>query len=156
MKKDIFIDNNIACRFSNPMDPEMKKLIYWIQKYVAGSEDNAILVVSQKLLNEYFASCKGAYGKTSIPIILDQLTREGRICKISNSEIKEFKAKYFTKKVENHLMSNQEDRNHIPVALLSERKYVLTRDDKFTYDLLHFPGFKVLVCERPQDLPYDK
>ena len=60
MKKDIFIDNNIACRFSNPMDPEMKKLIYWIQKYVAGSEDNAILVVSQKLLNEYFASCKGA------------------------------------------------------------------------------------------------
>ena len=30
MKKDIFIDNNIACRFSNPMDPEMKKLISWL------------------------------------------------------------------------------------------------------------------------------
>lgn len=27
MKKDIFIDNNIACRFANPMDPKMKKLI---------------------------------------------------------------------------------------------------------------------------------
>lgn len=156
MKKDIFIDNNIACRFSNPMDPEMKKLIAWIQKYNKDSDENAILVVSQKLLNEYLASCKGAYGKTSIPIILDQLTREGRLSKISNNEIKEFKARYFTKQVENRLRSNQEDRNHIPVALLSERKFVLTRDDKFAYDLLHFPGYKVHVCEKPQDMPYDK
>lgn len=49
MKKDIFIDNNIACRFANPMDPEMKKLINWIMKNEEGSEDNAILVVSDKL-----------------------------------------------------------------------------------------------------------
>ena len=46
MKKDIFIDNNIACRFSNPMDPEMKKLIAWIMEYEEGSHNNAMLVVN--------------------------------------------------------------------------------------------------------------
>lgn len=30
MKKDIFIDNNIASKFSNPLDPEYKKLIKWL------------------------------------------------------------------------------------------------------------------------------
>lgn len=59
MKKDIFIDNNIACRFANPMDPEMKKLINWIMKNEEGSEDNAILVVSDKLLHEYKLLVRG-------------------------------------------------------------------------------------------------
>lgn len=53
------------------------------------------------------------------------------------------------------LRSNNEDRNHIPVVCLSERKYALTRDDKFTEDLKNFPGFKVLVCSKPQDMPYN-
>ena len=30
MKHDIFIDNNIASRFSRPADPEYKKLIEWL------------------------------------------------------------------------------------------------------------------------------
>lgn len=156
MRKDIFIDNNIACRFSNPMDPEMKKLIAWIMSYEEGSAENAILVVSDKLLHEYIASCQGAYGMTSIPMIINKLTKEGRLAKVSNAEIKEFQRKYFTKKVEKNLRSNQEDRNHIPVVLLSERKYALTNDEKFTFDLEHFPGFKVLVCSRPEKMPYDK
>lgn len=95
MKKDIFIDNNIACRFANPMDPEMKKLINWIMKNEVGSDDNAILVVSDKLLHEYIASCQGAYGSTSIPMIVGKLTKEGRLLKISNAEIKEFQRMYF-------------------------------------------------------------
>lgn len=155
MKKDIFIDNNIACRFANPMDPKMKKLINWIMKNEEGSEDNAILVVSDKLLHEYIASCQGANGSTSIPMIVGKLTKEGRLLKISNAEIKEFQRKYFTKKVEKSLRSNQEDRNHIPVVLLSDRKYALTNDEKFTYDLEHFPGFKVLACSRPENMPYE-
>lgn len=95
MKKDIFIDNNIACRFANPMDPEMKKLISWIMKNEEGSDDNAILVVSDKLLHEYMASSQGAYCSTSIPMIVNQLTKEGRLMKISNAEIKEFQRTYF-------------------------------------------------------------
>lgn len=155
MRKDIFIDNNIACRFANPMDPEMKKLIAWLMKYEKDSDDNAILVVSDKLLHEYFASCQGAYGTTSIPMIVNKLTREGRLLKVSNGEIKEFQRDFFTKKVVKNLRSNQEDRNHIPVVLISERKYALTNDEKFTYDLEHFPGFKVLVCSRPEVMPYE-
>lgn len=95
MKKDIFIDNNIACRFANPMDPEMKKLINWIMKNEEGSEDNAILVVSDKLLHEYIASCQGANGSTSIPMIVGKLTKEGRLLKISNAEIQGVSAQVF-------------------------------------------------------------
>lgn len=135
MKKDIFIDNNIACRFSNPMDPEMKKLIAWIMEYEEGSHNNAMLVVSDKLLREYIASCQGAYGATSIPtIIIGKLTREGRLTKITNADIKGFQNIYFTKTVERTLRSNQENRNHIPVVLLSERKFALTNDRNFTFD----------------------
>ena len=155
MKKDICIDNNIACRFANPMDPEMKKLINWIMKNEEGSDDNAILVVSDKLLHEYMASSQGTYGSTSIPMIVSKLTKEGRLLKISNAEIKEFQRTYFKKKVEKALRSNQEDRNHIPVVLLSDRKFALTNDEKFTYDLEHFPGFQVLVSSRPENLPYE-
>lgn len=155
MKKDIFIDNNIACRFSNPMDPEMKKLILWLMAYDEKRNDNAILVVSDKLLHEYFASCQNAASASSIPMIVNQMVKEGRLVKISNEEIKTFKNKYFTKAVVKKLHSNNEDRNHIPVVCLSERKYALTRDDKFTEDLKNFPGFKVLVCSKPQDMPYN-
>ena len=31
--KDIFIDNNIAKNFGNPMDEEYQKLIRWLQKF---------------------------------------------------------------------------------------------------------------------------
>lgn len=156
MKKNIFIDNNIACRFSNPMDPEMKKLLAWIMEYEEGSHNNAMLVVSDKLLREYIASCQGAYGATSIPTIIGKLTREGRLTKITNADIKGFQNIYFTKTVERNLRSNQEDRNHIPVVLLSERKFALTNDRNFTFDLEHFPGFRVIVSSRPENLPYDK
>ena len=155
MKKDICIDNNIACRFAKQMNPEMKKLINWIMKNEEGSDDNAILVVSDKLLHEYMASSQGTYGSTSIPMIVSKLTKEGRLLKISNAEIKEFQRTYFKKKVEKALRSNQEDRNHIPVVLLSDRKFALTNDEKFTYDLEHFPGFQVLVSSRPENLPYE-
>ena len=86
--------------------------------------------------------------------ILKQLMPE--LNKISNEHIKEFKRQYFTKKTKKKLTCNEEDQEHIPVVLLSYRKYVLTLDQKFTDDLLNFPGFSVLVCAKPQDLPYDK
>lgn len=87
---------------------------------------------------------------------MDKLTREGRLVNVSNEVIKKFKNKYFTKAVEKKLRSNNEDRNHIPVVLLSERKYALTKDKNFTYDLENFPGFKVLVSSHPENIPYDK
>lgn len=158
MRRDIFIDNNIACRFSNPLDANMKELLAWLMDnhtiQEGDEDDRAILVVSNKLLGEYCRSCGGAYGTTSIPVLINQLVQEGRLMKISNEQIKEFKHQYFTKKVVKHLQSNTEDRDHIPVVLLSERKLALTQDQKFAADLQSFPGFTVIVSNRPENISY--
>ncbi|MDY6785065.1 MAG: hypothetical protein SW833_21400 [Cyanobacteriota bacterium] len=77
MKKDIFIDNNIAKNFANPLDPEYKKLIKWLL-----TQNDAYLVVSVKLLQEYKSTCANATSPTSIPLIIDRLTRDGRLLKI--------------------------------------------------------------------------
>ena len=154
MAFDIFIDNNIAKNFGNPQDPEYKKLQKWLMDNE--TEPKSYLVVSNKLLAEYYRSVGQSYYQNSIPSIIDKLTREGRLIKISNEQIKEFKRQYFTNKVKKNFTCNKEDQEHIPVVLLSDRKYVLTLDQKFTDDLLNFPGFRVIVCAKPQDLPYDK
>lgn len=156
MMKDIFIDTNIASRFTNPLDPEYKRLINWLltnDKHNPGN--NAYLVVSKKLLREYYASAQNANTRTSIPVIIDILVREGRRILISNDQIKEFKKKYYTKKNEKKLRSNSEDREHIPVVLLSDRKYALAIDDDFIFDLTNFPGFTVRAEKRPEALPYE-
>ena len=33
MLKDLFIDNNVAKNFANPLDPEYKKLIQWLMTF---------------------------------------------------------------------------------------------------------------------------
>lgn len=147
--KDIFIDTNIAKNFTTPLDPEYKKLIRWL---LTSSE--ACLVVSQKLLVEYDRSAKHAATPTSIPVVIDRLTRDGLLNKIGNPEIRAFQQAHFTKKVINKLTCNEQDREHIPVVLLSERKYALTLDDAFKHDLENFPGFKATVEKRPEHLPY--
>lgn len=155
MLKDIFIDNNIAKNFSNPLDLEYKKLIRWLIKdNRQNPSNNGYLVVSPKLIAEYQRTARNSFSPTNIVIIIDRLTREGRLIKISNQAIKDFKQKYFTKKVVRKLMCNHEDREHIPVVLLSHRKYALSLDDKLIYDLRNFPGFTVLAEKRPEDLPY--
>ena len=158
--KDIFIDNNIAKDFSNPIEPDYLQLINWLQTYNQtavkdGSikeEDIAYLVVSQKLLVEYLSSARNASKDTSIPIIIDQLTREGRLNKFSNKDIENFKNKYFKKKIK--FRSNYKDQNHLPIILMSERKMALTLDVNFKFDLENFPRFSVQVEKRPQDLNY--
>jgi predicted nucleic acid-binding protein len=159
MKKDIFIDTNIAGKFANPQDKEYIKLTKWLIHYVPKDSENkdeyAHLVVSNKLLKEYYRSSMNAQSSTAIPAIIDQLTRDGRLIIIKNDRIKEFKDKYYTKAVKKRLRCNNEDREHFPLVLLSDRKYALSYDDNFIYDLEHFPGgFHVLVKKRPEELPY--
>lgn len=158
MKKDIFIDNNIANKFANPQDEEYIKLTEWILSYNAEDVKNkynyAHLVVSQKLLVEYIRSNQNAFGGTSIPMIVAELQKQGRLVFKTKSEIKAFKDRYFTKTVEKKLKSNNEDREHIPVVLLSDRKYALSLDENFSYDLKNFKGYTVTIEKRPQDLNY--
>lgn len=57
-KKDIFIDNNITKNFCNPLDPEYKKLIKWLMAFDEQDKaKNAYLVISNKLLAEYYRTC---------------------------------------------------------------------------------------------------
>jgi hypothetical protein len=81
MLKDIFIDNNIAKNFCNPLDPQYKNLIKWLMY-----DSTAYLVVSQKLLVEYVGSTGQSPSLTNITVIIDRLTRDGRIIKFSNEQ----------------------------------------------------------------------
>ena len=158
MKKDIFIDNNIASRFKNPADPEYIKLRDWLvlfREINEGEEDtNAHLVVSQKLLGEYNRSNYNNKEGQNITAIISRLQKQGRLIFVKNQEIKDFQQEHFTKKTERKLSCNQEDREHIPVVLLSHRKYALSIDDAFVNDLLSFPKFQALACKRPEEMPY--
>lgn len=159
MKKDIFIDNNIACKFCNPLDEEYKKLIDWLRTDCPDNDkkniDNyAHLVVSKKLIAEYINSCRGCFNYSAMPVIIDRLNKNGRLEEFSNEKIKDFKRIYFTSRVLRKLHSNSEDRDHIPIVLMSDRKYVLTHDNNFKDDLLYMSGNSAIVRHRPQDLPY--
>ena len=160
MKKDIFIDNNIASKFSNPQDKEYIKLTQWLLKFdendIENKDNYAHLVVSQKLLVEYYRSAMAASSDTSIPMIINKLQSQGRLNNISNQDIRDFQTSHFTNAVKRKLRSNNEDRKHIPLVLLSDRKYALTRDDNFKYDLENFSGFNVRVEKKPSNLPYDE
>jgi hypothetical protein len=158
MKKDIFIDNNIASKFSNPQDKEYIKLTKWLVCYDQSDSKNrdncAHLVVSKKLLVEYCRSALNATSDTSIPSIVDKLLRENRLIIIKNEEIKAFKTAHYSKTILRKLRCNIEDREHLPLVFLSDRKYALSNDDNFVYDLLNFPGFKALAKKRPEEIPY--
>ena len=158
MKKDIFIDNNIASRFKNPADPEYIKLRDWLIHYEEikeGEEDkNAHLVVSHKLLGEYSRSNQNVKDGQNIIVIIARLQKQGRLIFVKNQDIKDFQQVHFTKKTEKRLSCNEEDKEHIPVVLLSHRKYALNIDDAFVTDILNFPGFRALACKRPEEMPY--
>ncbi|TGE10342.1 hypothetical protein [Hymenobacter fodinae] len=153
--KDIFIDNNVAKNFCTPLDPEYKKLILWLIKDTKDITTTPHLVVSQKLLVEYLRSSIGAYSETSIPAIIDLLTREGRLKKIKPDAIQAFKDEHFSKRRVSKFKSNAQDHEHIPVVLLSERKIAITIDEGFTFDLLNFPGFSATVASRPENINYN-
>jgi len=160
MKKDIFIDTNIACKFSVIENKEDLKLVNWLLTYDSDNElkDDiyAYLVVSKKLLNEYLGSSKDATSLTNIANIIGEMQKQGRLSMFSKQQIEQFQNKYFKKHIK--LRSNKKDWDHIPIILMSDRKYVLTLDENFTYDLLNFPGYKdkVGVEKQPENLPYDE
>jgi len=158
MRKDIFIDNNIASKFSNPQDKEYIKLTEWLMFYDQNdslNKDNyAHLVVSKKLLVEYSRSSLNAISDTSIPSMVDKLLREDRLIIVSNQQIKDFQTIHYSKAVLRKLRSNNEDREHLPLVLLSDRKFALSYDDNFIYDLLNFAGFIVVVKKRPEEIQF--
>ncbi len=160
--KDIIIDNNVAKNFATPIDSNYKELIEWINKFDSDLVENepqkklefAHLVVSQKLLIEYLRSSGDSSKPNAIPTIINRLTQQGRLIKKTKTEINNFIAESFSKRIENNLLSNIEDHCHIVTVLLSERKLCLTYDENLTKDLISFPGYKATVEKRPENLNY--
>jgi hypothetical protein len=146
MPADIFVDNNIAMNFCNPVEDEYKRFIQWLVT-------RGYLVVSQKLLSEYVSSTGASPATTNICAIVDRLTRDGRLIKIKNSELRSFK---FSKSIERSLRSNKKDWNHLKTILLSHRKYAITMDNDFTFDVNHFPKHNARAAHCPSLVPYDE
>ena len=112
--------------------------------------------MSNKLIVEYCTSPGHPHSSTNIIIIIDIFTKQGRLNKISNRDIKNFQRKYFKRHIVRRFSSNPPDWEHIPVVMLSDRKYALSRDAGFRNDVNNFPGFSALAAKRPQDIPYDQ
>ncbi|RPJ76265.1 MAG: hypothetical protein EHM20_07695 [Alphaproteobacteria bacterium] len=154
--KDIFIDNNVAKNFVNPLDPEYKKLVVWLRTYSeVNLAHNAHLVVSKKIIAEYKRTCGASLSDNAVVALVDLCTRQGRLKNITNNQIKDFRLVYFTKKICRRLKSNWQDHDHIPVVLLSHRKFAISLDDNFVHDVVTFPGFQAIAVKRPQDLNYE-
>jgi hypothetical protein len=143
--KDIFIDNNIANNFCNPVKESYKGIIAWL------SEEGS-LVVSDFLVKEYHASIRGNISSTNILAIISTQIREGRLVKIGKKEIENFTIK---PKVKKGLLCNRKDVPHLKAVLLSNRKYALTLDKNLKRDLIAFPGFSCKVGEDPDEIPYN-
>jgi hypothetical protein len=158
MPKDIFIDTNVIRNFANPMSREYKKLLNWLTTYNPNNKsNNAYLAISNKLLAEYGRSLRNCfYGSNSFSVIIDSFTKQDRFNLIKNREIKTFKQKNFKKHIVQRLRCNTPDRDHIPVVMLSDRKYALSLDGNFLRDVNNFPGFSARAVRCPQDLPYDQ
>jgi hypothetical protein len=147
--KDIFIDVQIANRFSRPPNDEYKNLIRWLLEC-----EDAYLVVSDKLKNKYWSGgqCLSS-SPTSICHIYDILESEHRLNIKSSKEIKLFQEKYYKDKSIN-LKCNKEDKDHLPIIILSNRQYAIIEDNAFAKVVSQFPKFKGRVSVQPGTYDY--
>lgn len=152
MIKDLVIDNSVSHCFCNPTQDEYKDLIKWLID--ENRKFSSMLAVSQKLLNEYHDTSKHALSNTSLPALIDLLTREGRLNFISKKDIQSFSRKYITKSRRKKLKSNSEDHPHLITTFLSERKLAISEDDNLIHDLLNFPKHSASVGKSPSMINY--
>lgn len=159
MKKDIFIDTNIAKNFTNPLDKEYKKLVQWLDSYDKRTETKdennaAFLVISHKLLVEYIGSSRHTASATNIAVLVDKLTRENRLHRFEKTDIVDFQQQHFTKAFLKKFGKIKKDLDHIPIVLLSDRQLALTNDVGLTTALQSISGFAPTIADRPENLPY--
>jgi hypothetical protein len=142
--KDIFVDTNIAKNFSNPLSDEYKNFIAWLNE--TGS-----LVISNKLLAEYGRSFAHSLSSTSMWVIINHLTRTGRLIKISSAQLD---ALIIPKRVQRRLESNFADHVHLKTVLLSNRKLAVVGDKRLRDDINNYPGGGASAAACPSALSY--
>ena len=143
--RDILVDNSVAHAFANPVDPEYKRFIRWIVQ-------KGVLVVTQRLIREYTASSAGCAANTSLPALVDHLTRHGRLAICGKAKLAEFKIR---KHVRRRLRSNWQDHDSIKAVMLSNRKLALCKDQNLCHDINNYPGHRARAARKPGLLAYE-
>jgi hypothetical protein len=141
---DILVDNTVARNFCNPLDPHYKAFVQWLIL-------RGVLVVTRSLVKEYIATAGSSPANTSMPSIIDLLTRAGRLALFTNHQLAAFR---FPPWIARRLRSNPKDHGNIKAVMLSQRKFALSHDNAFRYDVNNYPGYSARAERRPQDLPY--
>ena len=158
MRKDIFIDAQIANTFAGSnLCQHVKDLIDWLLTIDPINHDNeAHLVSSQYIRAEYWGGNNHCLKEYSIVSIYTELQKRDRINFKGKEEIEKFKRENISKKKWGKLKSKENDKNHIPLVFLSDRKMVLSNDNSFIEDLINFPKFgnDVKLARTPKDLNY--
>lgn len=142
-KKEIFVDDCVAVRLENPLDPKLRNFLLWLSEH--GS-----LVLSPKIIAEYAASLSRG-GSSTFIALLSKLQRENRQVHFSNEQLKNFS---FAKKMKRNLRSNEKDWWHLKAVLLSPRKIALSFDCSFIFDVNNFPGYGASASSVADDLRY--
>jgi hypothetical protein len=144
--KDIFIDTNIANKFAKPPSDNYKALIKWLfENDKDNPANNAILMLSDKLIIEYKSGNNGCTSVSAITSILNAVIQQGRFVKITTKEINDFNRKHITNGVKKDLKSNKKDWLHFCLIFLSVRKFGIIGDNKFANDVVNFPKYKNYV-----------
>lgn len=139
--KDIFIDNSAAINLSTPLTDPFKIFVKWL--YSEGT-----LVLNKKLKVEYIA------GNQTLSIVIDRLTRDGRVNNIPDNLLKEF---IFTSVQEKRFLSNKRDRIHLKSVFLSKRKLAISNDTNFIIDINGFnkvDGIQPTCVDCPSKINY--
>jgi hypothetical protein len=144
MSKDIVIDECVAKNFCNPMDQNYKDLVRWI-------DTRGVLAVSQKLIVGYNKATGQSPSASNIVLLIGKLQRVGRLNLKTSRELKEFK---FGRAAERRLLSNRKDWWHIKLVLLSDRRLLLSIDEKLCRDVNAYPGYRATAARRPEKLSY--
>lgn len=138
---DIFFDTNLAHNLINPTSPEYRDFLNWLYK-------DGALVISNKLEVEY------GRGNQNLIVIIDGLTKNGRINRITNRQLQEY---CIPKRIENRLLSNKADRNNIKCIVLSNRKMGIIADNNLLKDINNYPRLnkiKPTAANRPSEIDY--
>jgi hypothetical protein len=142
--KDIFVDNDAATNFGNPLDPHYKEFFKWLLC-------EGYLVVSQKLLNEYGRTCCGGAVGANIGVIVSKLTIDGRLIVVKKAQLDDF---IIPKHIARRLKSNFLDHVHIKAVMLSHRKFAVSVDTRLRNDINNFPKFAACAVDRPEKIGY--
>lgn len=132
--KDIVIDATAIRLFGVAKDIEFIKFFSWLQ-------NDGVLTVSSYLIKDY-----NGFRSHYIAALLSHLINSGRFNKIPTKTIKSFK--------DHHYRYRCNDRFHVRLVMLSDRRLALSNDDNFIYDVNNFPGMRSTAARRPSQLPY--